>query len=101
MSATGARKAGKAGVPALAVRLHAVDLDLLHEWTFYGAVGSAARNGLEFSPIYLGPTLVFVGWWFLLRKLVRISHTHAHHLDRRPDVVALRQDRAGWRCWSR
>lgn len=44
-------------------------------WTFYGAVGSAARNGLEYLAIYLGPTLVFVGWWFVLRKLVRISHT--------------------------
>ena len=43
-------------------------------WTFYGAVGTAARNGLEFLPIYLGPTLVFVGWWFILRRLVRISH---------------------------
>ncbi|UUX51625.1 sensor histidine kinase [Nisaea acidiphila] len=45
-------------------------------WTFYGAVGSAARSGLEFATIYLGPTLVFVGWWFLLRKLVRIGHVH-------------------------
>ena len=43
-------------------------------WTFYGAVGSAARNGLEYLAIYLGPTLVFVGWWFMLRRLVRISH---------------------------
>ena len=43
-------------------------------WTFYGAVGSAARNGLEFFAIYLGPTLVFVGWWFGLRKLIRIGH---------------------------
>ncbi|MBE0580723.1 sensor histidine kinase [Devosia sp.] len=43
-------------------------------WTFYGAVGNAARSGLEFLTIYLGPTLVFVGWWFLLRRLVRISH---------------------------
>ena len=43
-------------------------------WTFYGAVGSAARNGLEYLAIYLGPTLVFVGWWFVLRKLVRIAH---------------------------
>ncbi|MEM0942522.1 MAG: sodium:solute symporter, partial [Pseudomonadota bacterium] len=45
-------------------------------WTFYGAVGSAARNGLEFITIYLGPTLVFVGWWWLLRKLVRIGRQH-------------------------
>ena len=40
-------------------------------WTFYGAVGSAARNGLEYIAIYLGPTLVFVGWWWFLRRLVR------------------------------
>ena len=45
-------------------------------WTFYGAVGSAARSGLEFATIYLGPTLVFAGWWLLLRKLVRIGHVH-------------------------
>ncbi len=42
-------------------------------WTFYGAVGYAARSGLEFVTIYLGPTLVFVGWWWVLRKLVRIG----------------------------
>lgn len=45
-------------------------------WTFYGAVGSAARSGLEFVTIYIGPTLVFVGWWFLLRKMVRIGRLH-------------------------
>lgn len=44
-------------------------------WTYYGAVGSAARNGLEFITIYLGPTLVFIGWWWLLRKIVRIGNT--------------------------
>src|SRR5690606_14382635 len=43
-------------------------------WTFYGAVGTAARSGLEFLAIYMGPTIVFVGWWFMLRKLIRISH---------------------------
>lgn len=45
-------------------------------WTFYGAVGYAARSGLEFMTIYLGPTLIFVGWWVLLRKLVRIGREH-------------------------
>lgn len=44
-------------------------------WTFYGAVGFAARSGLEYVTIYLGPTLVFIGWWWLLRKLVRIGRT--------------------------
>jgi Na+/proline symporter/nitrogen-specific signal transduction histidine kinase len=45
-------------------------------WTFYGAVGSAGRNGLEFATIYLGPTFVFIGWWFLLRKMVRVGRVH-------------------------
>jgi Na+/proline symporter/nitrogen-specific signal transduction histidine kinase len=44
-------------------------------WTFYGAVGSAARDGLEYLPIYLGPSLVMVGWWLVLRKLVRIGRS--------------------------
>jgi len=44
-------------------------------WTFYGAVGYAARSGLEFVTIYLGPTLVMLGWWALLRKLVRIGRS--------------------------
>jgi len=42
-------------------------------WTFYGAVGTAAGSGLAYTAIYLGPTLVFIGWWFLLRKMVTIS----------------------------
>ncbi|MDG1339386.1 MAG: sensor histidine kinase [Paracoccaceae bacterium] len=44
-------------------------------WTFYGAVGYAARSGLEFLTIYLGPTLVMIGWWLILRKLVRIGRS--------------------------
>ncbi len=44
-------------------------------WTFFGAVGYAARSGLEFVTIYLGPTIVLVGWWTILRKLVRIGRT--------------------------
>ncbi|MBE0452840.1 ATP-binding protein [Roseovarius autotrophicus] len=44
-------------------------------WTFYGAVGFAARSGLEFVTIYLGPTLVMVGWWWTLRRLVRVGRS--------------------------
>ena len=44
-------------------------------WTFYGAVGYAARSGLEFLTIYLGPTIVMIGWWWFLRKLVRIGRS--------------------------
>jgi Na+/proline symporter/nitrogen-specific signal transduction histidine kinase len=68
-------RAGKAGflhspfIYTLAISVYCTS------WTFYGAVGSAARNGLEYLAIYLGPTLIFIGWWFILRRLVRISHT--------------------------
>lgn len=57
-------------------------------WTFYGAVGSAARNGLEFVTIYLGPTLVFIGWWWILRRLVRIGR--AHRITSIADLISSR-----------
>ena len=44
-------------------------------WTFYGAVGYASRAGLEYLTIYLGPTIVMIGWWWILRKLVRIGRS--------------------------
>ncbi len=44
-------------------------------WTFYGAVGSAARNGIEYVAIYLGPSLVMIGWFWAVRKLVRIGRS--------------------------
>lgn len=44
-------------------------------WTFYGAVGYAARSGLEYLTIYLGPSLVMLGWWWVLRRLVSIGRS--------------------------
>ncbi len=45
-------------------------------WTFYGSVGRAASSGMDFLPIYIGPTLTFVLWGFLLRKIIRICKAH-------------------------
>ncbi|MCM2263660.1 MAG: SpoIIE family protein phosphatase [Desulfuromonadales bacterium] len=42
-------------------------------WTFYGSVGRAATSGIDFIAIYLGPTLMAFTWWFLLRRMVRVS----------------------------
>ena len=42
-------------------------------WTFYGSVGKAATSGLDFLPIYLGPTIAATLWWFVLRKIILIS----------------------------
>jgi Na+/proline symporter/signal transduction histidine kinase len=41
-------------------------------WTFYGAVGTAARDGIAYLPIYLGPMLLFIFGFGLLRRLVRV-----------------------------
>ncbi|KQZ56858.1 MULTISPECIES: PAS domain-containing hybrid sensor histidine kinase/response regulator [unclassified Lysobacter] len=45
-------------------------------WTFYGAVGTAARTGLGFLPIYLGPLLMLAFGWRILERLVLISGEH-------------------------
>ena len=45
-------------------------------WTFYGSVGLAARSGVDFLPVYIGPTLMTVLGWLVLRKIIRISKIH-------------------------
>ncbi|WP_411957598.1 ATP-binding protein [Paracoccus homiensis] len=57
-------------------------------WTFYGAVGYASRSGLEFATIYIGPTLVFAGAWWGLRRLVRIARMH--HVTSIADLISAR-----------
>lgn len=42
-------------------------------WTFYGSIGREASTGLEFLPIYLGPTLAMLLGWVVIRKMVRVS----------------------------
>ena len=42
-------------------------------WTFFGAVGEAARGGLDYLAIYIGPTIVIVLGWPLLARVIRIA----------------------------
>ena len=60
-------------------------------WTFYGAVGYAARSGMEFVTISLGPTLVMAGWWWGLRKLARSGRSQR-------DAWAARRPRTWTSC---
>ncbi len=57
-------------------------------WTFYGSVGRAASSGVGFLPIYIGPTLMFILGWFVLRKIIRISKVH--HTTSIADFIATR-----------
>jgi Na+/proline symporter/nitrogen-specific signal transduction histidine kinase len=62
-------------------------------WTFYGSVGRAASRGLDFLPIYLGPTLVFCLGWVLLRRILRVSK--AHRITSIADLIASRFGKSG------
>jgi len=57
-------------------------------WTFYSSVGRAASTGVGFLPIYLGPTLMFVLGWFVLRKIIRTSKVH--HITSIADFISSR-----------
>ena len=73
-------------VYALSLGVYATD------WTFYGSVGFAARSGLLFLTVYLGPTLCAIGWWWVVRKLIRIKA--AYRVTGLPDLLALRYERS-------
>ncbi|MCW1776786.1 hypothetical protein NB693_20430 [Pantoea ananatis] len=44
-------------------------------WTFYGAVGSAVRNGAGYLPIYLGPLLMLLFGWRIVERLALIARS--------------------------
>jgi PAS domain S-box-containing protein len=45
-------------------------------WTFYGAVGTAVREGWGYLPIYVGPILVYLFALPFLERLVEVGHAH-------------------------
>ncbi|TKR29314.1 hybrid sensor histidine kinase/response regulator [Luteimonas gilva] len=61
-------------------------------WTFYGAVGSAARTGIGYLPIYLGPLLLLIFGWRILERLALIAQTQ--NTVSIADFIAARYGRA-------
>ena len=87
------QKAGRSitanpAVYALSIAVYATS------WTFYGSVGKAATTGIDFLPIYLGPTLTAFAWWFLLKKIVRISKEN--NITSIADFISSRYGRSQW-----
>lgn len=39
-------------------------------WTYFGSVGSATHSGMLYSAVYLGPTLVMLVGWVLIRRII-------------------------------
>jgi len=61
-------------------------------WTFYGAVGSAAQDGWVYLSIYVGPMLVFLFGWPVIRRIVAISKRQ--NLTSIADFIAARYGKA-------
>jgi len=57
-------------------------------WTFFGAVGSAVRDGWGYLPIYLGPALVLLFALPILERLVEVGR--AHRVTSIADFIASR-----------
>jgi PAS domain S-box-containing protein len=57
-------------------------------WTFFGAVGTAVRDGWAYLPIYLGPALVFLFAAPFLERLVAI--VRAHNITSIADLISSR-----------
>ncbi|HEY8398178.1 MAG TPA: sensor histidine kinase [Flavihumibacter sp.] len=57
-------------------------------WTYYGSVGRAATNGMEFLTIYLGPTIMCAIFWPVLRKIIRICRTQG--INSMADFISTR-----------
>ncbi len=63
--------------PARRAWLYALALGVYcTSWTFYGAVGEAARNGWDYLPIYLGPALVFLIGFPVVRRMVELGRRY-------------------------
>src|SRR5210317_1047483 len=61
-------------------------------WTFYGAVGSAATTGWGFLPIYLGPALLFLFGFDLIRRIATTSREQ--RITSIADYIAYRYGRS-------
>jgi PAS domain S-box-containing protein len=57
-------------------------------WTFFGAVGTAVRDGWSYLPIYLGPALVFLLGMPFLARLVSVAR--AQNITSIGDFVSSR-----------
>lgn len=57
-------------------------------WTYYGSIGVAAKSGINFLPIYLGPVIAAPLWILVLRKVIRISKQHK--ISSIADFISLR-----------
>ncbi len=87
------RKAAKGKSPANNSFIYSLSLAVYcTAWTYYGSVGLAAKSGMLFLTVYLGPTITIILWWTVLRKMVQIKTTH--HITSIADFISARYDKS-------
>ena len=57
-------------------------------WTYYGSIGVAAKSGLEYLTIFIGPVIIIPTWIFVNTKIVRISRVNK--ISSIADFISLR-----------
>ena len=57
-------------------------------WTYYGSIGVAANQGLEYMVIYVGPIIIIPSWIYLNSKIIRISRVNK--ISSIADFIGLR-----------
>ena len=57
-------------------------------WTYYGSIGVAAKSGLSYLTVYLGPIIVIPAWMIILKKIIRISRVNK--ISSIADFISLR-----------
>ncbi len=57
-------------------------------WTYYGSIGVAANQGLEYMAIYIGPIIIIPSWIFINSKIIRISRVNK--ISSIADFISLR-----------
>ncbi|OOV25497.1 sodium:proline symporter [Flavobacterium sp. LM5] len=57
-------------------------------WTYYGSIGVAAKSGLSYLPIYIGPIIIIPAWMLILKKIIQI--TKVNKISSIADFISLR-----------
>ncbi|HPF73566.1 MAG: PAS domain-containing hybrid sensor histidine kinase/response regulator [Lysobacteraceae bacterium] len=79
--------------PAMQARAYGLTLAVYcSSWTFYGAVGSAAREFWRFLPIYLGPMLLLLFAPVILQRLIDVGRQRG--VTSIADMIATRFGRS-------
>ncbi len=76
IASLGDRHAGSARIVRLRPLIYSLSLAIYcTSWTFFGSVGLASERGIEYLAIYIGPALVFLFGFPLLRRIIRLAKT--------------------------